>query len=93
LSYRQKALKFTEQHHYVLMAKRRGWSAENVLLHAARRMRALEHFKIAKSGRTEEYLGLANPFIEDHGWKFMVRESLRNMAKRETWKTKQNQSH
>ena len=91
MNLRQRALRFTYEPHYHAMAKRRGWSAEEVIRRSVRRMRALIYLKVSKPNR-DEFIGLSNPFIEDHGWKFMVRESLDNIGQRQLWNN-QNQPH
>ena len=92
LSHRQRALKYINEQHYLAMAKRRGWSKEDILRRSIRRMRALIYLKVSRPGR-DEFIGMANPFIEDHGWKYMVREALENVGQRQLWLTKQNQPH
>jgi hypothetical protein len=92
LTNRQRCLQYIYDPVYVNMAKRRGWGQGEVLRRAARRMRALHYLKISRPGRPEECLGLENPFIEDHGWKFMVRESLIHKEQRLKC-LKQNRRH
>lgn len=93
LSYRQKAVDYVQQQHYAAMAKRHGWPQEKVIRLAIRRMRALRYLGIIRPGHlNEDCIGLDNPFIEDHGWKFMVRESMVNVRRRRAWAMKQNQT-
>jgi hypothetical protein len=71
---RHKTSRYVTDEFYRGLALKQGLSPEQVRLRATRRIKAT----IKLGVYYPELLGLDNPFIESHAWKFLVRESIRD---------------